>query len=79
MGDGAKKSYGLILCTSVAVTIQEIIKLINVLIIRYELECKIHFHTPTQPRILIRQRSMLKLKDIVLKYMHYSMLYKIIK
>jgi hypothetical protein len=78
MGDGAKKSHGLILCTD-SFTIQEVIKLINVLIIRYELECKIHFHTPTQPRILIKQRSMLKLKDLVRKYIHYSMLYKIIR
>jgi hypothetical protein len=76
MGDGSKKSHGLILCTD-CFNIQEVVKLINVLIIRYELECKIHFHTPSQPRILIIQRSMLKLKIIVEKYMHYSMLYKI--
>lgn len=78
MGDGAYKSHDLILCTD-SFSILEVVKLINVLIIRYELECKIHFHTSTQPRILIRQRSMLKLKNIVLKYMHYSMLYKIIR
>jgi len=60
MGDGSYKSHGLIICTD-CYTVQEVVKLINVLIIRYELECKLHFHTSSQPRILIRQRSMLKL------------------
>jgi hypothetical protein len=76
MGDGTAKSHGLIICTD-SYSIEDTVRLMNVLIIRYRLELKFRFHTPSQPRILIRQRSMPLLRDIVISYMHSSMLYKI--
>jgi hypothetical protein len=75
MGDGAAKSHGLTICVN-SYSVQAIIRLMNVLIIRYRLELKFRFHTPSQPRI-IRQRSMPLLRAIVTSYMHSSMLYKI--
>ena len=76
MGDGVAKSHGLIICTD-SYTLPDIIRLMNVLILRYELECTLRYHTPTQPRIYIRQRSMPKLQTIVGPYIHSSMMYKI--
>ena len=49
----------------------------NVLIIRYELDCTLRFHTPTQPRIHIKQCSMPKLRAIVRPYFCESMMYKL--
>ena len=49
----------------------------NVLIIRYELDCTLRFHTPTQPRIHIKQRSMPKLRARVRPYFCESMMYKL--
>lgn len=76
MGDGAAKSHGLTLCVD-SYSIQDIIRLMNVLIIRYRLEFKFRFSTPSQPRILIRQRSMPLLRAIVSPHMHSSMIYKL--
>lgn len=50
----------------------------NVLNIRYELNCVLRFHTPSQPRIHIKQNSMPKLRSIVGPYMCESMMYKLV-
>jgi len=76
MGDGAAQAHGLIICTD-SYSIVDVVRLINVLIIRYKLECTLRFHTPSQPRIYIRQRSMPLLINIVIPHMHSSMLYKL--
>lgn len=76
MGDGSSREFGLEICTD-SYSVIDIIRLMNVLIIRYNLECTIHYHTSTQPRIYIRQRSMSLLRDIVRSHMEKSMLYKI--
>ena len=76
MGDGNVSRHGLIICTD-SYTIIDIVRLINVLIIKYKLECTLRYHTPTQPRIYIRQRSMPLLINIVSSHMHHSMLYKL--
>lgn len=76
MGDGYATRHGLILCTD-SYTLQDIVRLINVLIIRYRLECLIRYHTSTQPRIYIREGSMPLLRTIVKPHMCSSMLYKI--
>lgn len=76
MGDGSAQRHGLIICTD-SYTIPEVVRLINVLMIRYWLDCTLRFHTPTQPRIYIRQRSMPKLRAIVGPYILPSLLYKI--
>lgn len=57
----------------------KVIKLINVLFIRYPLDCTLRFHTPTQPRIYIKESSMSKLIAIVEPYMHHSLTYKLYK
>ncbi|RUS23408.1 homing endonuclease [Endogone sp. FLAS-F59071] len=76
MGDGSAKPSGLELCTD-SYTVPDVVRLMNVLIVKYDLECTLRIHTPTQPRIYIRSRSMKTLRTIVLPYMEPSMLYKI--
>lgn len=78
MGDGQGSRHGLLLCTD-SFTIPEVIKIMNVLIIRYQLNCTLRFHTPTQPRIYIREGSMPKLRIILEPYIIPSMKYKIEK
>jgi len=73
--DGSRKNDGVILCTD-SFTIIDVVRLVNVLIVRYQLDCTIH--TPIKgPRIYIKGKSMPLLRSIVLPYMHNSMLYKI--
>ena len=76
MGDVSARPHGLIICTD-SYSIQDIVRLINVLIIRYRLECTLRYVTPTQPRIYIRERSMHLLREIVKPHMCPSMLYKL--
>lgn len=76
MGDGSAKSHGLIICTD-SFSIPEIVRLMNVLMIKYRLKCTLRSHTPTQHRIYISQDSMDKLRNIVSPFMHSSMMYKI--
>ena len=78
MGDGSAERHGLVLCTD-SFTIPEVIKLMNVLFIRYQLDCTFRLHTPTQPRIYIKEGSMSKLRGIVEPYMHHSLMYKLDK
>lgn len=76
MGDGSVQRHGLIICTDYYKLI-DVIRLMNVLIIRYRFECTLRFHTPTQPRIYIKEGSMPLLRQIVKPHMCPSMLYKI--
>ena len=75
MGDGSVSRSGLMICTD-SYSIEEVVRLINVLIIRYRLECTIRVHRKNQYRIYIRQNSMASLVSIVFPYIHFSMLYK---
>ena len=63
MGDGSKERHGLRICTDFY-TVEEVVRLMNVLIVKYGLECTLHYRN-TQPRIYIRERSMAKLRNIV--------------
>jgi hypothetical protein len=76
MGDGYASRHGLVLCTD-SYSVSDIVRLINVLIIKYRLECTLRYHTPTQPRVYIRERSMPILRDLLRPYMVKSMLYKL--
>jgi hypothetical protein len=79
MGDGSVKSHGLDLCTN-SYSIQDVIRLMNVLIIRYRLYCNLRLHIKNNKieyMIYIRQRSMPLLLNIVSPYMHPSILYKL--
>jgi hypothetical protein len=79
MGDGVPyKSGGISLCTdSYSAALWAAVRLINVLIIRYDLKCTIHTHRPGQYRIHISKKSVESLKIIVIPHMIPSMLYKI--
>lgn len=79
MGDGSVIHHGLIICTN-NYSIQDVIRLLNVLIIRYRLECGLHLKRQNQKieyMIYIRQASMPLLRTIVTPYFHPSMYYKI--
>ena len=62
MGDGSAKQHGLILCVD-SYNIVDVVRLINVLFIRYNLDCTVRYHSSTQPRIYIRQHSMPILRE----------------
>ena len=70
------KSHGLDLCTN-SYSIQDVVLLINVLIIKYRLECTLQTQQKNQYLIYIQQCSMASLLNIVSPYMHPSMLYKL--
>ena len=76
MGDGSWQRHGLILCTD-SFSVEDVVRLVNVLIIKYRLECTIRYHRPTHPRIYISERSMPLLRTIVGPHIHYSMTYKL--
>jgi hypothetical protein len=76
MGDGYKFRKALILCTD-SNTIHDVVRLMNVLIIRYRLVCSLRTIRPNQYRIFIYFKSMPLLRFIISPYMHSSMLYKI--
>ena len=76
MGDGGARKHGLNLCLD-NYNIKDIIRFMNVLIIKFNLKCTLHYHTPTQPRVYIRQQSMATLQNIVKPHMIPSMFYKI--
>nr|AYE93199.1 LAGLIDADG homing endonuclease [Termitomyces sp.] len=77
MGDGKfVESGGLRLCTN-SYSLKEVVKLINVLILRYDLNCTIHTAAPEQYMIFISKKSMKNLRNIVKPYIVPSMYYKI--
>jgi hypothetical protein len=78
MGDGNALSHGLIICTNS----YSVVRLINVIIIKYKIECTIQLkkqNNKIEYMIYIRQASMVRLWEIVSPYMHYSMYYKLKK
>jgi hypothetical protein len=76
MGDGSVSRHGLLICTD-SYKIEDTIRLMNVLIIKYGLECTLRAHRKNQYRIYIRQDSMSLLQHIVGPHMHSSMQYKL--
>jgi hypothetical protein len=80
MGDGSVQRHGLIICTN-SYSVQDVIRLMNVLMIRYRLKCNLRLqrqNKKVQYMIYIYQRSMPSLLNIVSPYMHPYMLYKLI-
>ncbi|KAG0122693.1 LAGLIDADG endonuclease, partial [Tuber indicum] len=75
MGDGQIASNGLRICTD-AYSSSDIVKLINVLMIKYRLVCTIHVLDDRQ-RIYISAKSINLLASIIKPYMIKSMYYKI--
>lgn len=76
MGDGSIQPQGLILCTD-SYSLEDVVRLINVLILKYTLDCTIRVNNKNQYCIYITQSCMALLANIVSPYMHSSMLYKI--
>jgi len=76
IGDGGARSSGLILCTN-SFTIPEVVQLMNVLMVRYQIDCTMQLKLGKYPLIYIKESSMPRLRAIVLPHMVPSMLYKI--
>lgn len=76
MGDGTGNAFkGLYLCTDSFSTI-DIVRLMNVLIIRYDITSKIH-NVGGKQRIYIPSKESKKLLTLVGPHMHPSMMYKL--
>jgi len=75
MGDGVALSHGLAICTE-SYTTQEIILLVNILIVRYGIECTLRPRGNSY-RIYIRERSMPLLRTIVGPYIIPAIFYKL--
>jgi rRNA maturation endonuclease Nob1 len=75
MGDGTYKRKGIALCTD-SYSIQDVVRLMNVLVIRYELKCTLH-ESNGHYRIYISRNSMEKVVKLVQPFMVPSMYYKI--
>ena len=76
MGDGSKERHGLIICTD-SYSMKDVVRLINVLMIKYRIECTIKVRNKDKHRIYIREGFMPLLRQIIKPYMCSSMLYKI--
>jgi hypothetical protein len=75
MGDGGFKSNGIFLCTD-SYSIQDVVRLMNVLIIRYDLKCTLH-RSNENYRIYISRNSVGKVVEIVKPHLITSMYYKV--
>jgi len=76
IGDGSVRRHGVILCTN-SFSVIDTIRLINVLMIRYDLVCTLQIQIG-QPLIYITAGSIPRLRSIVLPHMHPSMHYKVL-
>jgi hypothetical protein len=79
MGDGSALPHGLIICTN-NYSIQDVTRLMNVLIVRYRLKCSLSYkkqNNKIEYMIYISQHSMPSLFNIVYPHMCPSMLYKL--
>lgn len=74
MGDAESMQGGLIICTD-SYSVQDEVRLMNVLIIKYRLDCRLHM-SEDRPRIYIGRKSLKLLITIVRLHMVDSMLHK---
>jgi hypothetical protein len=58
-------------------TIKEVVFILNILIIKFNLECSLHFQRGN-PIIYIKSKSLKRNLDNILPFMHDSMKYKIL-
>jgi len=76
MCDGASvKQGGLLLCTD-GFTVSDVCKLMNVLMIKYKLNCTLQYYAGL-PRIYIRAQDLQLLRSIVEPYMAPFSMYKL--
>jgi hypothetical protein len=85
MGDGSKRNQGLILCTD-NFTIQEVVLLINMLILKFNISPTLHNEKSVHPtshkvtykyRIYISPGDLSKIRPFIAPYMHPHFNYKI--
>jgi hypothetical protein len=86
MCDGSKRGKGLIFCTD-SYSLKEIIILMNILKIKFNIDSSIHYHVSISPnnkiiknkvaRIYINGQNLNKIKPFIRPYFVKSMLYKI--
>ena len=76
MGDGGFKSQGIYICTD-SYSLQDVVLFINVLIIKYRVECAIARILEKINTVYIRERSMPLVRQIVKSHFYPSMLYKL--
>lgn len=77
MGDGSKRAKGLILCTD-NFSLQEVVLLVNILIIKFDINPTVQ-KEKNKFRIYINEKSLMKIKPLILPYFIPSMFYKIDK
>jgi len=77
MSDGVSTKYGLTICTD-NYFVTEVVRLINILIIRYDLNCSIHY-CKGLPRIYIKASSLNKLRTIISPHIIPFSIYKLQK
>lgn len=77
MSDGVSSQYGLTICTD-CFSVKEVVLLINILKIRYDLNCTIHYCNK-KPRIYIKAESMHNLRNLVTPHMISFSMYKLKK
>lgn len=77
MSDGVSNQYGLTICTD-GYKLKDVVRLINILKIRYDLDCSIHYSRGL-PRIYIKANSMDKLRNLVNPYIISFSAYKLQK
>jgi hypothetical protein len=75
MGDGAKRNKGVILCTD-SFSLKEVILLMNILKIKFDLDCTIH-NDGNKYRIFINKKSLNKIYNNIKPYFDDIFLYKI--
>jgi len=75
MGDGSKRNKGIVLCTD-SFSLKEVILLINILFIKFDLNCTIH-NDCNKYRIFINKISFKKLLVHIKPYFTNNFLYKI--
>ena len=75
MGDGNKNRHGLTISTE-SFPLNDTVRLLNVLMVRYRLDCTMRKHSPRYT-IYIKEKSMSLLRTLVQPHMHSSMLYKL--
>lgn len=73
MGDGTAVSGGIRICTY-SFTVKDVVRFINVLIIKYRLKCTLHM-SDNKPRICISSKYMDLLTSIINPYIIPSMKY----
>lgn len=75
MGDGSKRNKGITLCTD-NFTLQEVVLLVNILIIKFDINPSIH-KEKNNFRIYINNKDLMKIKPYILPYFVNHFLYKI--